>query len=772
MKIIKKTKADIKTPYWIECAAKKNDIHGEEWSFFRKVFSLPSKPTCAYIRFLSSGVCGLWINGEFVEASTARYSGRINSYEVTSSIKQGKNVIALKCGSNYFWREAKRSREEKGFWQSQIALELKVCSRNRSYTVLVTDNTWETCSYGSKGWNTLNFNSSTWEKVKTLGRIKERDYLFLWEQVAIWQDLAYIKTPPLAKEIRQIVGKDYFVNLKEGMPKYAMPQSVYEISSDRCIISNTNAILSDDEISMVIENKGNKTAPYIILDFGRTVVGYLEIEFNKKGNGIITLEFDYSETPDELREKYHERIGKRHPEWLEWKNVVKKLVLTLTCNEENSSYILHHRRAFRFVKLTFQKFEKPVSIKKVGLRLSCYPVQCKGYFHCSDELLNKIWKVGRYTLWVNMHQEYESCPRNEMLYCSGDGRMDGLIDFYVFGDGKLLANSLALDKPKELLQAYGLVKPGDGPNVELWDYPAWRIISVFDYYFYTGNTEFVKRNYYNTTRAMKWMVKRIGKNGLINQLPVQSGNKKVEWTCSRERLGEKTFLNALFYKALNDIIKLAQIVKDKKNMQKWQKIAHNVKDKVNNRLWSKEKGAYIDRGYDYVPQDGNALAVCFGVADRIKANTSLRFLKCNHWSPYGSAMFDCPLEHTRGGNKIISPFMTSYEVEAHFCMGHTKDAINLIRRTWGTMLKKGAHTFWEFSPNNEIDQWPVRCHGWSAGPTYLLPAYVVGIKPTAPGFRKLSIMPRLGNLTWVKGVVPTTKSLIACSIKKTFLRIT
>jgi hypothetical protein len=76
------------------------------------------------------------------------------------------------------------------------------------------------------------------------------------------------------------------------------------------------------------------------------------------------------------------------------------------------------------------------------------------------------------------------------------------------------------------------------------------------------------------------------------------------------------------------------------------------------------------------------------------------------------------------------------------------------------MLKKGAQTFWEFTPNDEKKIWKIRAHSWSAGCTYLLSAYGAGIRPLNKGYDKLIFAPssELDNFICV---VPTVKGYIA-----------
>ena len=95
--------------------------------------------------------------------------------------------------------------------------------------------------------------------------------------------------------------------------------------------------------------------------------------------------------------------------------------------------------------------------------------------------------------------------------------------------------------------------------------------------------------------------------------------------------------------------------------------------------------------------------------------------------------------------------------------GKTVLGLELIRRVWGTMLEKGATTFWEFTPNDSVSRWPAPCHAWSAGCTYLLSAYVLGIRQTSPKWSSIVFAPRPCDLKYGKGVVVTPSGIIAAA---------
>lgn len=74
---------------------------------------------------------------------------------------------------------------------------------------------------------------------------------------------------------------------------------------------------------------------------------------------------------------------------------------------------------------------------------------------------------------------------------------------------------------------------------------------------------------------------------------------------------------------------------------------------------------------------------------------------------------------------------------------------------WRDMIKKNLTTCVEDNVNERSD-----CHAWGALALYELPAVVLGVKPAAPGFKKVSVNPNPGYMTWAKGDVATKFGMV------------
>lgn len=57
-----------------------------------------------------------------------------------------------------------------------------------------------------------------------------------------------------------------------------------------------------------------------------------------------------------------------------------------------------------------------------------------------------------------------------------------------------------------------------------------------------------------------------------------------------------------------------------------------------------------------------------------------------------------------------------------------------------------------------------RSSQWSCTPTRDMIFYTLGVTPAEPGYTKVRSAPRLGNLRWARGHVPTPQGLVAVEV--------
>lgn len=678
---------------------------GDEWIRLFKRFVLEEAPDFAAFRLDSQGVSGVWINGEFAEGASGRYANRITCAECTSLLRAGENEIEIRLGGHFYQSVNEKHRDRSGVQFLSAALELRVETGGERQLVC-TDGGWQCRSDDGQ------------LAPQCFSQVTQGEYDRFWLSAALIPEPRPVRVPA---PVAALAGEEYARLLSMPWEKEKIIDQV--IASDRYSLT---------------------------YDLGKLFVGYLQVDCEAAEEGSLTAWFDYTEQAEEF-----DREKPPAP--------TRLLKITKPLKRGVNRLFFLRRRAFRFLRL---QFDVDVRVKSVSLRLRMTPPVRLGWFHCEDGELNKMWQVGKYTLHVNKHQEYESCPRNEMKYFSGDGIVDALVDHYAFGDCALTYSSLSLT---EQTLAGGLCPDRFARNTALTDYPAWRIVSAYHQYFYYGDRYFLEQHYGELVQCLDWLIEKMNDGGLIFQYPVPFGAfhteaDAVEYTCSFDRLGEKPLINALLYKSLLCMAELGRLQGDER-AEFWESLAQRVKTAFNERLWEERRGAYLDTlDPSYLPHDGNALALLYGLAEGERAERVKKTLREKLWTPWGAVLTSEPLSHTRGGNTTVSPMMNLHEAEARFRSGDSEGALELMRRCWGTMLKKGAETFWEFAPADGESRWSIPSHAWSSGCTYLLSAFVLGIRPASAGYGEVLFCPQ-GGLQAVEGVVPTCRGYVAARIR-------
>ena len=97
-------------------------------------------------------------------------------------------------------------------------------------------------------------------------------------------------------------------------------------------------------------------------------------------------------------------------------------------------------------------------------------------------------------------------------------------------------------------------------------------------------------------------------------------------------------------------------------------------------------------------------------------------------------------------------------------LGMTDEFEKMLDSYWHGMIRLGATTVWEeFDPTQTGTEHYAMygdkygkslCHAWGATPIYLLGKYYLGVYPTAPGFERYKVEPRVGGLGKISGTVP------------------
>lgn len=143
--------------------------------------------------------------------------------------------------------------------------------------------------------------------------------------------------------------------------------------------------------------------------------------------------------------------------------------------------------------------------------------------------------------------------------------------------------------------------------------------------------------------------------------------------------------NAILYQTLTHATALARVLNDSSvtaDITRYTTIQAKLKSAANTLLWDATAGLYRDNETTSLyPQDGNSWAVRANLTTSPAQNLQISQKLRDRWTKYGA-----PAPEVGGSPQTISPFATSFELQAHLLSGEVQTGLDLIRLQWGFML--------------------------------------------------------------------------------------
>lgn len=302
--------------------------------------------------------------------------------------------------------------------------------------------------------------------------------------------------------------------------------------------------------------------------------------------------------------------------------------------------------------------------------------------------------------------------------------------------------------------------PGATVNGYSASYSMYFVKDLAEYYRYTADTAFVRREWPIVQRELAWSAAQVDAHGLLST----NGSDGADWDYyDATKTGEVTEYNALYYETLRDGAQLASVLGRGALARQYDATAVVVRHAINQRLFNTRTGVYdvSDSVRGVIAQDANVVAIDAGVAPAAKVKGILAVIKKKLWTAHGTKPFS-----TSDYKDLISPYISGFELTARLGSGDTADAMSLLSREWGPMIAPGdddTGTFWENESTSGTQGWDATsmAHGWSTMPTSALSEYVLGIRPASAGYKTWLVQPHAGSLKWVEGRAPTPHGKIS-----------
>lgn len=357
-----------------------------------------------------------------------------------------------------------------------------------------------------------------------------------------------------------------------------------------------------------------------------------------------------------------------------------------------------------------------------GLLPVSYPVDLSPDFRCADHLHNQIYRVGRDTLRNCMHEHYEDCPWREQALYAFDARNQMLAGYYAFGEFTYARENLRLQALSQ--REDGLLELCSPARVDI-TIPVFSLAFIWameEYYRYSGDAAFAKEMAPVIGRILHRMSRQMS-GGLAMAFSEPGYWNFYEWQpmldgqpLRRDGLSAPSADAVLQLCYLLALQRAAALYDSKRYQQEITSVTAGLES-----YWNEQQGAYaafIREGeqmcYSQLVQ---ALALYTGACPKGRRDSLYRTLTEDGLIPV-----------------TLSSSIFKYEALLMEPERFGRLVFDEVADRWGRMLFCGATAFWETDEGaGAFDRAGSLCHGWSSIPVYLYGAYVLGVRPAAPG---------------------------------------
>ncbi|MFJ9481589.1 MGH1-like glycoside hydrolase domain-containing protein [Streptomyces mirabilis] len=545
------------------------------------------------------------------------------------------------------------------------------------------------------------------------------------------------------------------------------PTAIYRTSGS---VANPQNVLSGQPTRI----SGSQSA--VTLDFGKEVGGVTTLSFGSASDSGRRVGLAFSESSLYVGNNSDRSSGRDGEDGA--------LYATASANGTYTVPTAQQRGGFRYLTV-FLDTSGWVDLTGVSLNFTAAPGKADpadyaNYFSSSDDLLNRIWYAGAYTVQLNTIASHQGRAWPPPSSAWDNGATVGVGDSVLVDGAKrdrtVWPGDMGIAVPTQYAYSNDLVStrnalttmynaqsaegeiPWSGPPFNLTGsdtYHTWTLLGTSTYYTYSADRAWLDSAWADYKRGMAFITNKIDGNNLLNVTRTQ------DWARVGQG-GENISANALLYAALKGGATLAAVEGDSALAASWNGKAAAIKTAANSLLWDAAKGMYKDNPTSGLyPQDGNSLAVWYGLTDSAAKSKSVIAGLGKNWGIYG------PTTPEWGGN--VSPFAGGMELNARFTANDDYTALDQIRRTWGHMLTSDIgtkSTFWEgIKADGGLaygGSFMSLAHGWSTAPTSTLTFDVLGTAPeSATGTYRF--VPHPGDLTSAEGRITLPQGAVNAS---------
>lgn len=562
---------------------------------------------------------------------------------------------------------------------------------------------------------------------------------------------ALLREPQASRGLEQaqaLLGEPYaeWLNAQQASPQAPTSMRSHDANGGNLTLGSE----AQPWAGAVVETQGGE--PAFVLDFGELVLGTPVFAFTSVSGGDVLLTY------------YDEVDGKPYAP------LTQTTGFSLLPGEQTKT---DDPRLFRYLEVRFRNHPGATTLQRVELTNERRHA-ARGFFRTSSEDLNAAWRAGVRAADLSWATTLIDSPHRDNATWIGDARETGLVAQYAFGDPEPMRQTIEAFanrvRPDGALVAVVGLSPDNHEDWIFLDYLSRFVTLLREHYAFYGDRELLRQYAALAYQQLDYVQQYVDERGL---LVVPGGLAPSNDWASSQRTGAVAYQQLVYIQGLRDGAAIAQATGDDDRATSLEDRASMSQDATAKYLTDPDTGLLYDfepnaAEAPRLPLDANVLAFldpAWPAQDGQAADERLAKLRQRLESPYGWRSLDGPYQ-SLDVRYNIAPLRNAEAVASLLEANQVDDAIDLVRAHWGQMRSAGASSTWEFMGIDGSIAGSVS-HGWSGKISYVLQHHLLGFSVTAPGARSVSVAPRLGELEFVEGAVPTPRGVVAARVERT-----
>ena len=499
----------------------------------------------------------------------------------------------------------------------------------------------------------------------------------------------------------------------------------------------------DVTLPLVMEPSGDDAGRYLTVDFGRTVSGYIALNFARCAPGQqVDISYDEILTPAKAvnPERSYAHLTDRH---------------LLPGGRCQVSAVFP--RGFRYVTLDISG-AGAVELTRVWAVEETYPFTLQPAFDCTDDALNGYFHKSALTVQICTTDSFTDCATRERVQWMEDMYMHCRVAAYAFGDTRMLRHALFQAAQNALPDGrINGFMPSERTNCAFASSSVVWLHLLVDYWRFAGDED-IQRLLPTARRLLALFSQLADADGLLPSWPA---GQFWDWA-PIELEGSLLLTNAAYLWALERLHSqpvFRELLGDDPAAR-----LTALRAAAHRRFWDAERGLYRDAqpaaGQSPIySQQANTMAVLAGICpDSARIALLRRIIDPANLGPIPIGEDSLKAENRPGSEKIVpmgTLWFAHFLCQALFEAGLNAEALAQMHALWGAYDALPTYPETRIQHGNTF-----LCHGWAAGPAFLLPAYILGVEPTTRGWDTVRIHPHPADLPRAHGQFATPRGTL------------